>query len=66
MSRKNYLDIHCYETQSHNWVGLDWSAMGFEPNPDKSAPYKVEIDRSIIENYEATRNFPAVDEVHQN
>jgi deoxyribodipyrimidine photo-lyase len=33
--------------------------MGFETNPVKIAPYNVES--SVIENYEATRNFPAVD-----
>lgn len=46
-----------YKSNSLSWIDL--SAMGFEPNPVKIAPYKVE--KEIIENYEATRNFPAVD-----
>ena len=40
----------------YSWVNL--TDMGFEPNPIKIAPYNVNSD--IIENYEATRNFPAV------
>ena len=47
---------NCYETKSHNWVEL--MDLGFEPNPVKVAMF--DIDSSIIENYEATRNFPAV------
>ena len=53
---ENLLD-HTHKSKSLNWVDLN--AMGFEPNPVKIAPYKVE--KEIIENYEATRNFPAVD-----
>ena len=53
---ENLLD-HTHKSKSLNWVDLN--AMGFEPNPVKVAPYKVE--KEIIENYEATRNFPAVD-----
>jgi len=40
----------------YSWVNL--IDMEFEPNPIKIAPYNVNSD--IIENYEATRNFPAV------
>ena len=46
----------CYQTKSHNWVEL--MDLGFEPSPVKVAAF--DIDSSIIENYEATRNFPAV------
>ena len=46
-----------YQSKSFPWVDLE--TMGFETNPVKIAPYKVES--SVIENYEATRNFPAVD-----
>ena len=46
-----------YQSSSFPWVDL--KSMGFEPNPVKVAPYKVES--GIIENYEAKRNFPAVD-----
>ena len=46
-----------YQSESFPWVDLE--TMGFETNPVKIAPYKVES--SVIENYEATRNFPAVD-----
>ena len=53
---ENLLD-HTHKSKSLNWVDLN--AIGFEPNPVKVAPYKVE--KEIIENYEATRNFPAVD-----
>ena len=40
----------------YSWVNL--IDMEFEPNPIKIAPYNVNSD--IIENYEATRNFPAI------
>ena len=50
------LDNTC-QSESFPWVDLE--TMGFETNPVKIAPYKVES--SVIENYEATRNFPAVD-----
>ncbi len=46
-----------YQSISFPWVDL--KSIGFEPNPVKIASYKVES--GIIENYEATRNFPAVD-----
>ena len=53
---ENLLD-NTYQSTSCPWVDL--KSMGFEPNPVKIAPYKV--GNGIIENYEATRNFPAVD-----
>ena len=46
-----------YQSDAFPWVELE--TMSFEPNPIKIAPYKVKS--STIENYEATRNFPAVD-----
>jgi deoxyribodipyrimidine photo-lyase len=46
-----------YQLDSYPWVDLE--SMGFEPNPVKITPYNV--DSEIIENYEATRNFPAID-----
>jgi deoxyribodipyrimidine photo-lyase len=48
---------NAYQSKSFPWVDLE--TMGFETNPVKIAPYNVES--SVIENYEATRNFPAVD-----
>ncbi|MEN8765785.1 deoxyribodipyrimidine photo-lyase [Wenyingzhuangia sp.] len=47
---------HTFKSTAYNWIDL--GAMGFEPNPIKIAPYNV--DSAVIENYEATRNFPAV------
>jgi len=46
-----------YQSESFPWVDL--KSMGFEPNLIKILPYKIE--NGVIENYEATRNFPAVD-----
>jgi deoxyribodipyrimidine photo-lyase len=45
------------QSNSYSWVDLE--SMGFEPNPIKIAAYNV--DNGIIENYEDTRNFPAID-----
>jgi len=45
------------QSDSYPWVDLE--SMNFEPNPVKIAPYKVES--GIIENYGATRNFPAIE-----
>ncbi|MDG1284940.1 MAG: deoxyribodipyrimidine photo-lyase [Flavobacteriaceae bacterium] len=45
------------QSDSYPWVDLE--SMNFEPNPVKIAPYRVES--AIIENYEATRNFPAIE-----
>ena len=45
-----------YQSTNQNWVEL--KDMGFEPSPVKVAPF--DIDDGIIENYEATRNFPAI------
>ena len=49
------LENSCQRTD-YNWVEL--KDMGFEPSPVKVAPF--DIDNGIIENYEARRNFPAV------
>jgi len=46
-----------YKSNSFPWIDLN--SMGFEPNPIKIAPYNIKSD--IIENYESTRNFPAID-----
>ena len=44
--------------KSVDYTWIDLNDMGFEPNSVKIVPYNVESN--IIENYEATRNFPAV------
>lgn len=46
----------CSQTTTHNWIEL--IQLGFETSPVKVAHF--DIDKSIIENYEATRNFPAI------
>lgn len=45
-----------HKTSAYNWVDL--KGIGFKPNVVKVAAF--DIDNGIIENYEATRNFPAV------
>ncbi len=52
---EDLLENSCQRT-NYNWVEL--KDMGFEPSPVKVAPF--DIDNGIIENYEARRNFPAV------
>ncbi len=47
---------HTYQSDSYSWIDLE--SLGFQPNAVKISPYNVES--AIIENYEATRNFPAV------
>ena len=44
--------------KSADYTWIDLNDMGFEPNSVKIVPYNVESN--IIENYEATRNFPAI------
>lgn len=46
--------------KSENLPFLSLSDIGFEPSPIKVANYQ--IDNSLIDDYEATRNFPAKDE----
>jgi deoxyribodipyrimidine photo-lyase len=46
--------------KSENLPFLSLSDIGFEPSPIKVADYQ--IDNSLIDDYEATRNFPAKDE----
>ncbi len=47
---------NCHKTKIDKWIDL--TDMGFEENSVKVAPF--DIRNNIIENYEATRNFPAV------
>ena len=42
----------------HNYPFLSLNEIGFEPSNIKVTPY--DISNSLIDNYEATRNFPAV------
>jgi deoxyribodipyrimidine photo-lyase len=43
----------------HSYPFLSLAAIGFEPSNIKVAPYDISGD--LIDNYEATRNFPAMD-----
>lgn len=45
---------------THSYPFLDLDQFGFEESKIKVKPY--DISKKVIENYEATRNFPAVDQ----